>query len=143
MQIFRGKISELISQMNAKFAAPIGTSFLRSNTNMRPGLTIMAHIQYAESADMEEVLAKGSRLIEYCQLEEQATQSYFWALEAGNPRSILIFEQFKSRDFCFGTHMKTGEFRAATGTQTEGLVAKPTFVSIKFGFQRAMAMNNG
>ncbi|KAL2823622.1 hypothetical protein BDW59DRAFT_163200 [Aspergillus cavernicola] len=137
MKEFRTQTADLIKQSTVRLATPLAHSFLRPPAAVEPGLSILANMEYAETADMEEVLAKASRLIAHTQSNEPATQSYFWAVEEGNPQSIWVFEQFESPEFCFGTHMKTELFIEATSAQAEGLVARPTFAKREFGFVRA------
>ncbi|KAL4939230.1 hypothetical protein BDV06DRAFT_225201 [Aspergillus oleicola] len=137
MEEFRTKTTGLITQSTVKLAVPLGHSFLRPPGAVEPGLTIVAGMEYAEAADMEQVLANGAQLIAHTRMNEPATQSYCWALEEGNPRSILVFEQFESQEFCFSTHMKTEQFITATSTHAKGLVARPTVAKREFGFSRS------
>ncbi|KAL3474459.1 hypothetical protein BJX99DRAFT_260391 [Aspergillus californicus] len=139
MKEFRTETAGLLKQSTMKLATPLAHSFLRPPTSVEPGITILANMEYAETADMGEVLANASRLIAHTQSNEPATQSYFWAIEEGNPRSICVFEQFESQEFCFGTHMKTELFIEATSAHAEGLVARPTFAKRELGFVRAWA----
>jgi quinol monooxygenase YgiN len=136
MKEFRTKATGLIKQRTVKLATPMAQSFLRPPSELEPGLTITASIEYAETADMEDVLAKSAQLIAHTRANEPRTQSYCWAVEEGNPRTILVFEQFETPEFCFEAHMKTEPFIAATSAETEGLVATPTFSKREFGFVR-------
>jgi quinol monooxygenase YgiN len=136
MTEFRNKATGLIKERSVKLATPIGQSFLRPPGEGEPGLTITARMEYAETADMDDVLAKSAELIAHTRANEPRTQSYLWAVEEGNPRTILVFEEFETPEFCFDTHMKTEPFIAATSAETEGLVATPTFSGRRFGFVR-------
>jgi quinol monooxygenase YgiN len=136
MQTFREQTTGLIQKTSVKLATPITNSFLRSLPDSKPGLTIVAHMEYSQHANMDEVKGKASNFIDFCRGEEAETHSYVWAVEEGNPRSILVFEQFKSQEFCFDTHMKTDGFIDTTKTHAEGLVTNPTFTKTEFGFDK-------